>query len=97
MTMDETDQHFIGTTLPLDDVDAGDVDLVGRLAELVARVSLLTEACHATQPLIAWVELFKQVIETAGVRAADDSWQLSHAYHSWVIWPWPPTKQAMSH
>ena len=38
VTMDETDQHFIGTTLPLDDVDAGDVDLVGRLAELVDRV-----------------------------------------------------------
>jgi exodeoxyribonuclease V gamma subunit len=36
--MDETGQHFIGTTLPLDDVDAGDADLVGRLAELVARV-----------------------------------------------------------
>ena len=38
VTMDETYQHFIGTTLPMDDVDAGDVDLVGRLAELVARV-----------------------------------------------------------
>ena len=43
VTMDETDQHFIGTTLPLDDVDAGDVDLVGRLAELVARVNILTD------------------------------------------------------
>ena len=51
VTMDETDQHFIGTTLPLDDVDAGDVDLVGRLAELVARVNILTAACNAIQPL----------------------------------------------
>ena len=48
VTMDETDQHFIGTTLPLDDVDAGDVDLVGRLAELVARVSLLIERCDTS-------------------------------------------------
>src|SRR4029453_12798449 len=63
VTMDETAQHFIGTTLPMDDVDAGDVDLVGRLAELVARVSLLIERCSATHPLTAWAELFKQAIK----------------------------------
>ena len=50
VTMDETGQHFIGTTLPLDDVDASDVDLVGRLAELVDRVRLLAEACHQLSP-----------------------------------------------
>ena len=80
VTMDESGQHFIGTTLPLDDVDAGDVDLVGRLAELVARVSLLIEACHATQPLTAWVELFKRAIEQLAAVPPADSWQLSHAY-----------------
>ena len=81
VTMDETDQHFIGTTLPLDDVDAGDVDLVGRLAELVARVSLLTEACNAIQPLNAWVELFKHAIELLAAVPPAESWQLGHAYH----------------
>ena len=50
VTMDETDQHFIGTTLPLDDVDAGDVDLVGRLAELVDRVKMLIEAVQRAAP-----------------------------------------------
>jgi exodeoxyribonuclease V gamma subunit len=81
VTMDETAQHFIGTTLPLDDVDAGDVDLVGRLAELVARVNLLTEACHTSQPLDAWVGLFKQAIELLAAVPASESWQLNHAYH----------------
>jgi exodeoxyribonuclease V gamma subunit len=81
VTMDEADQHFIGTTLPLDEVDAGDVDLVGRLAELVARVNLLTEGCNATQPLNAWVELFKQAIELLAAVPPTESWQLSHAYH----------------
>jgi exodeoxyribonuclease V gamma subunit len=81
VTMDETDQHFIGTTLPLDDVDAGDVDLVGRLAELVARVSLLTERCNTVQPLSAWVELFKHAIELLAAVPPTESWQLSHAYH----------------
>jgi exodeoxyribonuclease V gamma subunit len=81
VTMDETDQHFIGTTLPLDDVDASDVDLVGRLAELVARVNMLTAACNTTQPLSVWVELFKKVIELLAAVPPVDSWQLSHAYH----------------
>ncbi|HKX15699.1 MAG TPA: exodeoxyribonuclease V subunit gamma [Propionibacteriaceae bacterium] len=81
VTMDETDQHFIGTTLPLDDVDAADVDLVGRLAEMVARVNMLIAACNATQPLNAWVELFKQAIEMLASVPPGDVWQLSHAYH----------------
>jgi exodeoxyribonuclease V gamma subunit len=81
VTMDETGQHFIGTTLPLDDVDAGDVDLVGRLAELVARLNMLTAACHTTQPLNAWVELFKKAIELLASVSPTDSWQLSHASH----------------
>ena len=81
VTMDETDQHFIGTTLPLDDVDAGDVDLVGRLAELVSRVRLLIERCNTSQPLTAWVELFKQAIELLAAVPPTESWQLSHAHH----------------
>jgi exodeoxyribonuclease V gamma subunit len=79
VTMDETDMHFIGTTLPLDDVDAGDVDLVGRLAELVARVRLLILRCN-TQPLGAWVELFKEAIELLAAVPPTESWQVSHAH-----------------
>jgi exodeoxyribonuclease V gamma subunit len=80
VTMDETDQHFIGTTLPMDDVDAGDVDLVGRLAELVARVNLLIERCSTSQPLTVWVELFKQAIELLAAVPPTEGWQLSHAH-----------------
>jgi exodeoxyribonuclease V gamma subunit len=80
VTMDETDQHFIGTTLPLDDVDASDVDLVGRLAELVDRVKMLIEACSTPQHITAWVELFKQAIELLATVPPGDAWQLSHAY-----------------
>ena len=80
VTMDETDMHFIGTTLPLDDVDAGDVDLVGRLAELVSRVRLLIQRCNMAQPLGAWIELFKDAIELLAAVPATESWQLSHAH-----------------
>ena len=80
VTMDETDMHFIGTTLPLDDVDAGDVDLVGRLAELVARIRLLIQRCNTAQALGAWVELFKEAIELLAAVPPTESWQLSHAH-----------------
>ena len=80
VTMDETDQHFIGTTLPLDDVDAGDVDLVGRLAELVTRVKMLITACNRPQSVAAWVDLFKHAIELLAAVPPGDAWQLSHAY-----------------
>ena len=80
VTMDETDQHFIGTTLPLDDVDAGDVDLVGRLAELVTRVKMLITACNRPQSVTAWVDLFKHAIELLAAVPPGDAWQLSHAY-----------------
>ena len=36
VAMDESEQRFLGTALPMDDVDSSDVDLVNRLAELVA-------------------------------------------------------------
>ena len=44
VAMDEDGDHFIGTALPLDDVDSSDVDLVGRLAELVSRIESFVDA-----------------------------------------------------
>ena len=38
VAMDESDDRFLGTALPLDDVDSQDVDLIGRLAECLDRV-----------------------------------------------------------
>ncbi len=80
VTMDETDEHFIGTALPLDDVDAGDVDLVGRLSECVARIRFVTDACRRPRPIGDWVTLFRQVLDQLAEVSHTDSWQLGHAY-----------------
>ena len=37
VTMSGRDDHFIGTALPMEDIDSSDVDLVGRLGEAVDR------------------------------------------------------------
>ena len=39
VAMAEEDQRFVGTVLPVDDVGSTDVDLVGRLAEFVDRLT----------------------------------------------------------
>ena len=46
VTMDEEGNHFIGTALPLDEVDSSDVELVGRLAELVDRLGRALIGCR---------------------------------------------------
>ena len=80
VAMDETEQHFIGTTLPMDDVDSSDVDLIGRLAECVNRIRAVTDACGVRQSLGSWVALFKEALQLLTAVPPTDSWQLSHAY-----------------
>ncbi|WP_375425274.1 exodeoxyribonuclease V subunit gamma [uncultured Friedmanniella sp.] len=79
VTMDETGQHFLGTALPLDDVDSADVDLVGRLAEFVSRLASVTDRCRTPQPLPAWVALFREALELLTHVPAGESWQVGHA------------------
>ncbi len=80
VTMDETGQHFLGTALPLDDVDSADVDLVGRLAELVSRLVEITDRCRDAQPVAGWVALMRDALELLTAVAPADSWQVAHAH-----------------
>ncbi|HZA04750.1 MAG TPA: exodeoxyribonuclease V subunit gamma, partial [Propionibacteriaceae bacterium] len=80
VAMDESEQRFLGTALPMDDVDSSDVDLIGRLAELIARLRFLTDACRWPRPVAGWVELFKTALELLTEVSPTDRWQLGHAY-----------------
>ena len=51
VTMSEQDQNWLGLALPLDDVGSSDVDLAGRLAELVDRVQAVLDSLAGEQPL----------------------------------------------
>ena len=48
---EDDDPRWLGLALPLDDVDSGDIDLAGRLAELVDRLAVVVDAMSADQPL----------------------------------------------
>ncbi|MET1007522.1 MAG: exodeoxyribonuclease V subunit gamma, partial [Propionibacteriaceae bacterium] len=80
VTMDEAGQQFIGTALPLDDVDSSDVELVGRLAELLSRLRSLTVRFTSARPLDQWIALCRETIELLTAVPAADSWQTAHAY-----------------
>jgi exodeoxyribonuclease V gamma subunit len=80
VAMDEDGQHFLGTTLPLDDIDAGDAGLVGRLAELLQRLAAVIEDLNRRQSLRAWIAACRQALDLLTDVAPTDSWQLGQAY-----------------
>jgi exodeoxyribonuclease V gamma subunit len=68
--------RWIETVLPLDDVSSGDIDLAGRLAELVQRLRETIDGMAHEQPLSAWVEILREgVLGLASVPYRDE-WQI---------------------
>ncbi|WGL52390.1 exodeoxyribonuclease V subunit gamma [Nocardioides sp. BP30] len=67
VAMSEDAGTWLDKTLPLDDVGSGDIDLVGRLAELVDRVREATDRLVGTHPLEHWLDAL-----AAGVSALCD-------------------------
>lgn len=80
VAMDEEGQHFLGTTLPMDDIDTGDVDLVGRLTEVVGRLRSITRSLDRRQPLRDWISACRTGLELITTVRSADSWQLNQAY-----------------
>ena len=80
VAMDESEERFIGTALPMDDVDSSDVDLIGRLAECVDRIRTITDSFAVPKSLPAWCDDLKRAIELLTSVTAADSWHVAHAY-----------------
>jgi exodeoxyribonuclease V gamma subunit len=80
VAMDEDGQHYLGTTLPMDDIDAGDADLVGRLAEAVHRIGTVINAFDRRQPLRAWIAVCREALDLLTAVRSTDNWQVSQAY-----------------
>ena len=54
VTMADERQRLVGGVLPLDDVDSGDIELVGRFAELVDRLDEALTALGEPKTVDAW-------------------------------------------
>ncbi len=80
VAMDEGGARFLGTTLPFDDVDSGDVETLGQFSELIARVGAVIEQMSERRPLAAWVALCRDALDALTDVPAAESWQQTQAY-----------------
>ncbi len=71
------DEHrYVGRGLPLDDVGSSDLDLAGRLAELVSRVGDAVSALAAAGPVREWMTALREGVRGLADVPADDAWQV---------------------
>ncbi|MGI5132580.1 exodeoxyribonuclease V subunit gamma [Pseudonocardia sp. CA-107938] len=72
-------RDWLGTALPLGDVDSGDTQRLGALAEFVDRLSGVLAGLAGERPLQAWVEGLLDALDLLTATSATDAWQGAHA------------------
>jgi exodeoxyribonuclease V gamma subunit len=77
--MAEEDHRFVASALPLDDVDSTDVDLAGRLAELLDRLGSVLADLDGARPRDAWLDALDRAITLLAEAAPTEEWQLTQA------------------
>ncbi|WP_285029171.1 exodeoxyribonuclease V subunit gamma [Mycolicibacterium sp. lyk4-40-TYG-92] len=73
--MSDDSQDWLGTALPLDDVDSNRVELAGRLAEYVQRLCGVVDRLTGAQPLDSWVEVLRDGVALLTRVGPDEQWQ----------------------
>jgi exodeoxyribonuclease V gamma subunit len=76
VAMSDDAERWIDTTLPLDDVASTDIDLAGRLAELLDRLQHLTDRLVGEHPVEHWLTTLADGIESLTAVRRGDEWQL---------------------
>ncbi len=66
---------WLGTALPLEDVDSGDVERIGRLAEFVDRLAATLARLTGEHPLERWVKALVAGLDVLTDVATTDDWQ----------------------
>jgi exodeoxyribonuclease V gamma subunit len=79
VTMDEEDLRLVGTALPLDDVDSNDIELAGRIAELLDRLEATVDALRQEQSIEQWVQQLTEAVDLFTDVAPRDAWQVTQA------------------
>ena len=70
---------WLGSALPLDEVDSSDVDVVGRLAEFVDRLGTVLDALRGPQPLSAWIAALEEGLAALTDTPPSEAWQAGQA------------------
>ena len=75
VTMAEERQRLFEGTLPLDDVETGDIDLAGRLAEFVERLRRAIDALTETRTVDAWASTLAWISDSLTATSPGEAWQ----------------------
>ncbi|MFC7404104.1 exodeoxyribonuclease V subunit gamma [Georgenia alba] len=77
--MAEEDHRFVGPALPMDDVDSTDIDLAGRLAELLDRLADVLDTLDGARPLAEWLDALDRALTLLAETSPAETWQLVQA------------------
>lgn len=75
VAMSDDTGAWLGRTLPLDDVGSAQVDLVGRLVELVRRLRGVTDRLVGAHPLEHWLEALGEGVAALTSVPPSEGWQ----------------------
>src|SRR5439155_24343439 len=75
VAMADEGHRLVGGVLPVDDVSSSDIDLAGRLAELLDRVTAALDRLAAPQPIGAWADALADAAALLCATAPADAWQ----------------------
>lgn len=77
---DESGGEWLSLALPLDDVDSNDIDLAGRFAEYIDRLTVSLLGIKGPQPAEKWSAALVQALDLLTDAAPADAWQLAQAH-----------------
>ena len=72
--------RWFGHALPLDDVGSTDIELAGRLAELIDRLGTATTAFSGSHTIDHWIRALLDAIESVAAIGVGDEWQLAQVH-----------------
>ncbi len=75
VTMTEDEQVLVHDTLPLDDVESGAIDLAGRFAELLDRLTTVTRTLNEKHTISEWATHLIRAADLLTSTHPKDAWQ----------------------
>ena len=75
-----TPRVVLGSVVPYDDLGSDDLELVGTLADLLARLVDLHVAVQHSRPVAEWVELLHEMLDTFCEVDDDQAWRLQRVH-----------------
>jgi exodeoxyribonuclease V gamma subunit len=79
VSMSGAEHDWLGTALPMDEVESGDVTRVGRLAEFVDRLAAVLACLSGEQPLDRWIAALLHGLDLLTLATGSDEWQGTQA------------------